>query len=332
MNPIFLILGLLLLFAVIVDLLWTTLWPDGSAGPLSARLSTWAWRLLRRLGGRNSLGLSLAGPLILMLVLLSWVLLLWGGWTLLFAGAQHSLVDTTSQQPVDWAGRIYFVAYAMFTMGNGEYSPANGTWEIATSLTTASGMLLITMAVSYVLSVLSAVNHKRSFAGSVTGLGADSEELVRSGWNGQDLTTLDLPLSGLAAQLSTLAEQHKAYPVLHYYHSAQTKSASAVAVAILDEALTLLRFGVPDDCRPNTAIVESARATIAGYLDTLHSAFIEPASEAPPPPDLDRLRAAGIPTVSDEAFQQALDGLQDRRRRLLGMVRADAWRWPPENQ
>lgn len=329
MNPFFLVLGIVLLLLIIVDLLWTTLWVDGSAGPLSSRLSTWAWRGLRRLGSRNSRTLSLAGPVILMLTLLAWVGLLWVGWILVFAGRPDALIDTQSQQPVTWIGRMYFVANAMFTMGNGEYSPHPGIWRVASSLTSASGMLFITLAVSYVLSVLGAVNQKRAFASAVTGLGTGAVDLVRGGWNGADLYTLDLPLSSLASQLTTLTEQHKAYPILHYYHSEKARNASAMAVAILDEALTLLRFGVPSDTRPNTAIVESSRATIESYLQTLHNAFIEPADEAPPPPTLAPLREMGVPTASDEEFQKTLSGLDERRRRLRGMVQADAWYWPP---
>lgn len=329
MTPFYLVLGIVLLLLAIIDLLWTTLWVDGSAGPLSSRLSTWAWRILRRLGGRNSRTLSLAGPLILTITLLAWVLLLWAGWALVFAGRPDALIDTQSGQPVTWIGRIYFVANAMFTMGNGEFSPHPGAWRVAASMTTASGMLFITLAVSYVLSILGAVNQKRAFAGGVTGLGAGPVDLVRGGWNGDDLHTLDLPLSSLASQLTTLTEQHKAYPILHYYHSEKAKNASAMAVAILDEALTLLRFGVRDGTRPNTAVVESARATIESYLQTLHNAFIEPAGEAPPQPSLAPLQEMGVPTAPEEDFRETLAELDERRRRLRGMVQADAWYWPP---
>ncbi|MFW6097659.1 MAG: ion channel [Chloroflexota bacterium] len=329
MTPFFLVLGILLLLLSIVDLLWTTMWVDGSGGPLSSRLGTWTWRALRRLGTRDSRTLSLAGPIILTLTLLTWVGLLWVGWMFVFAGHLDALIDTQSQQPVTWVGRMYFVANAMFTMGNGEYSPQPGIWRVAASLTTASGMLFITLAVSYVLSILGAVNEKRSFAGAVTGLGTGPVDLIRGGWNGKDLRTLDLPLSALATQLTTLTVQHKAYPILHYYHSERATDAAAMAVAILDEALTLLRFGVPEDLRPNTAIMESARATIDSHLTALHNAFIEPAAEAPPPPTLAPLSDMGLPTVSEDEFEQSIAGLEERRRRLRGLVQADAWYWPP---
>jgi hypothetical protein len=332
MNVLYLVLGALLLILAIVDLLWTTLWVDGSAGPVTARLTTLLWQGLQKLGGRRSRILSLAGPLILTVSLITWVTLLWVGWTFLFAGGDGALMDTNTQEPVTWAGRIYFVANALFTMGNGEFSPTSGFWQIATGLTTASGMLFVTLSVSYVLSVMSAVAQKRAFATGVTGLGLHSTALVAQGWNGEDFHALDLPLNALVSQLSLLADQHKTHPILHYYHSESSQAASSVAVAILDEALTMLLFAIPEECRPNPAVLASARSSTEGYLRTLNSAFIKPAQQPPAAPDLSHLRSQGIPVVDDAAFDQALTELGERRRKLLGMVRADTWAWSMVNE
>jgi hypothetical protein len=329
-NPLYLVVGVVLLVGSIVDLLWTALWVDGGAGPLSARLAAGTWGLLKIVGRGHSWALSLAGPLILVLTLVTWIGLIWAGWTLIFAGGERTLVPANSvSSPVTWAGRGYYVAYAMFTEGNGDYIPNGATWQIASGLTTASGMLFVTIAVSYILSVLGAVSNKRSFASSVTGLGGRSEAFVREGWDGDDLDQLDLPLDTLSEEISLLAEQHKSYPILHYYHSEQASDASAMAVAVFDDALTIMRHGVPVEHRPNNALVEDARSSTQGHLETLDEAFVDPADEPPPPPDLDRLRAADIPTVSDEEFGDALDDVAERRRHLLAMVEADAWHWPP---
>ncbi|WP_121744613.1 potassium channel family protein [Natronorubrum halophilum] len=330
MDALYLLVGLVVLAAVIVDILWTTLWVDGGSGPLSARLTTWTWRGLRAVGGDHPRALSIAGPLILTLTLAMWIALLWFGWTFIFASGEPALVGPHTGEPADWAGRFYYVAYTMFTNGNGDYSPTTGTWEIASSFTTATGMAFVTLGVSYVLTVLGAVSEKRSFASNVTGLGERSEAFVRAGWNGdEEFRGLDLPLESLSTQLSLLADQHKAYPILHYYHSERGTRASAIAVPILDEALTLFRHGVSADAQPNPALVENARSSVDSYLDTLGTAFIDPADEVPPEPELERLREEEIPTVDDEELADALESLTERRRKLLGVVRADAWYWPP---
>ncbi|MFC4542346.1 two pore domain potassium channel family protein [Halosolutus amylolyticus] len=329
MRPLYLVVGIALLVLVIVDILWTTLWVDGGSGPVSGRLTTGVWQGLRAVSADHDRALSLAGPLILTLTLATWVALIWVGWTFVFASYPTALVSTRTGAAADWSGRFYYVAYTMFTNGNGDYAPIGDVWEIASAFTTATGMAFVTLGVSYVLTVLGAVSDKRSFASSVTGVGDRSEAFVRTAWTGAEHRGTALSLESLASELGTLAEQHKSYPILHYYHSEQSDRASSVAVPILDEALTLYRHGVPDGHGPDPMLVEAARSSVQDYLETLDTAFIEPAEEVPPPPDLDRLREEGIPTVDDEAFADALADLSERRRRLLGVAKGDAWEWPP---
>ncbi|QLK26558.1 potassium channel family protein [Natrinema zhouii] len=329
MNPVYLVAGIVILVGAIVDILWTTLWVDGGSGPISGRLTTGVWHGLRTVSGDRDRVLSIAGPLILTLTLVMWIGLIWLGWTLIFASHPHALVSTRTGAVADWSGRFYYVAYTMFTDGNGDYTPLGDVWEIASAFTTASGMAFVTLGVSYILTVLGAVSDKRSFASTVTGLGKRSEALVRTGWTGEDFQGLDLALESLASELSLLAEQHKSYPILHYYHSEESEQASAVAVPILDEALMLFRYGIPDEQSLDPAIIANGRSSAQSYLETLDESFIEPEPAVPRAPDLDRLREDDIPTVSDEEFAEALAEVTDRRRHLLAVVEADAWEWPP---
>ncbi|ELY64199.1 potassium channel family protein [Natronococcus jeotgali] len=330
MNRIYLALGVFLLVGTVIDLLWTTLWVEGGAGPITSRLMVWTWRSLRWVGAQNSRLLSLSGPLIFVLTLAVWIVLIWSGWTLIFAGAENILIDTLNRGSVSWTDRIYFVGYTVFTLGIGDFAPREGLWQLITILATSSGLLFVTLGVTYTLSVLDAVTQKRAFATNVSGFGMRSEEIVRTAWNGEEFQGLDLPLNTVVTQLSTLTENHNAYPVLHYFHSAQRKQSPAVEITALDEALTLIRFGVPEPHRPNEIFVRNTRNSIENYLETLHENFVEPADGSPPTPDLGTLREAGIPTVSDEEFQTCLDGLDKRRRLLLGLVESDVRQWPTQ--
>src|SRR6056297_477915 len=331
MNPLYLAVGVALLGGGIVDILWTTLWVDGGSGPIAGRFTAGIWRGLRAVTRDHDRALSLAGPITLALTLALWIGLIWVGWTFIFASYPTALVDTRTGGTADWWGRFYYVAYTMFTDGNGDYTPLYGgdVWEVASAFTTATGMAFVTLGVSYVLTVLGAVSDKRSFASTVTGLGGRSEAFVRAGWNGQDFDGLERTLETLGSELSTLAEQHKSYPILHYYHSEKGERASAVAVPIFDESLMLFRYAIPDDASPDPAVIESARSSVESYLETLDESFIDPEPAVPRSPNLERLRADDIPTVSDPEFADALAELTDRRRRLLGVVEADAWEWPP---
>lgn len=328
MNLGYLLLGVLLLVVVVVDISWTTLWVEGGAAPLTARLMAVTWRTLRRFGDGNARLLSLAGPLILVATLAVWLLLLWSGWTLIFASSDPILVDTVDGGSISWVDRLYFTGYAMFTLGNGDFAPNGDIWQIATVLVTASGMLFVTLSVTYVLSVLDAVTQKRSFATGVTGLGTQGDEVVRTAWNGQEFQGLDLLLNTYVTQLNTLTSNHKAYPILHYFHSKQSEQAPVTSIAVLDDALTILKFGIAEQNRPSDAILKNARSSVDSYLETLHGAFIQPADHAPSPPDLDPIRDAEIPTNSDSEFTTALDSIEKRRQTMLGLVESDARQWP----
>ncbi|WP_254528799.1 potassium channel family protein [Natrinema gelatinilyticum] len=321
-------LGSVLLATIVVDLLWTTIWVEGGAGPLTSRLLVWTWSGLRRIGDRDSRLLTLSGPLCLVNGLAVWIFLLWAGWTLIFASADYSIIDTIDGGPVSWLDRLYFTGYTIFTLGNGDFAPRDGIWQLMTTLTTASGMLFVTLSVTYVLSVLDAVTQKRSFASSVSGLGTRSDEILRTSWDSNEFRGLDVPLNDLTSQLNALTENHKAYPILHYFHSGQSDRAPVTSIAILDDALTLLRFGVSESDRPSDTIVKNARMSVHSYLRTLHETFIEPADRSPPDPALDSLRDAGIPTVSNEEFTASLSDLTERRKTLLGLVESDVREWP----
>jgi hypothetical protein len=178
------------------------------------------------------------------------------------------------------------------------------------------------------LQVLSAVTQKRSFASNVTGLGLQSDAVLQTSCDGDSFENLELPLNTITSELNTLTANHKAYPILHYFHTPQATNAPVVGIVVLDELLTVLRFGVPAEHRPSEPILRNGRASVENHLQTLQGTFITPADESPPAPELDRLRDAGIPVVSDEEFTAALTDLETRRRTLLGLASSDARAWP----
>ncbi|MFC7203184.1 ion channel [Haloferax namakaokahaiae] len=289
------------------------------------------WRVLRRVFGDRKQLLSLSGPIILVTGLALWIALLWGGWTLLFASAENILRDTRNGGPISWSERFYFIGYTVFTMGNGDFTPQGARWQTATALAAGSGMLFVTLSVTYILSVLDAVTQKRSFASSVSGLGKQSSSILEQSRDAEGFHGLELPLNSITTELNTLTSNHKAYPVLHYFHSPKAKYAPAVSVVVLDELLTILRFGTSKQHRPADTIIEGTRSSVQNYLETLHGSFVTPADCSPPSPGLQSLREAGVTTVSDEEFADSLATVEERRRQLLGLIESDCREWPNES-
>lgn len=328
MPEIYGLLGILLLAFCILDFAWTTLWPDGGAGPITKRVSLLLWLLLSWLSRGSSIFISKAGPIILIATLMVWVALFWMGWTLLFALDPNSLIDTNDNNPISWTERWYVSGYLLFTLGVGDYVMKEGFWQILGALTAASGLVFITLGVTYILSVLDAVTQKRAFADSVRGIGENVTEILSNSWNGKDFHDIDLLLNSFSGQLSTLTSQHNAYPILHYYHSSKRDEELAVAVATLDEALTVFKYGIQEGYGPNQLLVRENRSTIESFLKTLRNSYISPAETAPPPPDLDTMRELGVPVISTDVFLDSLEQLADRRKALLGSLRDNSRNWP----
>jgi Ion channel len=322
------ITGIALLVVTATDALWTTVWIDGRAGPLTNRLSEALWWSTRTVirSHRHHL-LSASGPAILLAVFAMWVTLLLVGWTLIFLSTHGVVLDSHTQQPASGIAQLYFVAYSVFTLGNGDYVPHGGLWQLATAAMAGSGLFLITLAITYLLPVLSAVVEKRTLASQINALGSDATEIVTTAWDGRSFSDLASHLVTLTSSLGRLAEQHLAYPVLDYFHSSDRQKASAPAIANLDEALTILCFAITPQHRPASAVLGPARRSIAAYLDTVASTLPTNAERAPPPPDLTKIREAGIPTVADADFTVVLETLAERRHRLATLVSNDGWTW-----
>lgn len=332
LNMIFLILGIFLLLIVFIDIFTTALWVDKGAGFLTDWISSATYALFMKMStGKSSIS-SVAGPVILLLTLLVWTLLLWSGWLLVFAGNEQTIVDTRDNLPISWAERVYFTGFVVFTLGIGDYVPNGDLWQVLTAVAAGSGFLFITLGVTYVLNVLSAVIQQRSFATTITGLGMTGKEIVQSSWDGEDFHDIDLFLNSISSELSDLAAQHKAYPILHYYHSPVVEKSSPLAVAIFDEALTILKFGIQKEQQPNRLEIKKARSSVMNYLEALDKKFTANEEDAPPLFSLQSLRNSGIPVKDDSQFEEEVKQLAKRRVKLLSVVTSSHQQWPSDKK
>lgn len=147
----FLVGAVLVLFGA-VDALWTTLWVDGNAGPMTRRHNSWLRRAILLVAGQRHRMLSLTGPLVLVASVLVWAITVWTGWALLFSADPRSLVDTHTGAQAGIADRIYFTGSTMFTLGSGEFTPSGSLWKVATAFAGLNGLFMLTLATAARLS------------------------------------------------------------------------------------------------------------------------------------------------------------------------------------
>lgn len=320
--------GVAVLSFTVLDFVWTALSMQG-AGPLTGRLSRAVWQLLLRLPrmGNRSLWLMSAGPIILGVNLIGWVLLTWIGWTMIFLGAQDAVLDATLQQPAEFWDRVYFAGTAISTLGVGDFVAGTPLWRFLATISALNGLVLITSAITYIVSVLNAVIQKRTLAASISILSETPQDIVISHWNGHDFAEMEALLSSFPNRIIGFAQQHLAYPVLNYFTSRQAATALAPSLARLDEALTLLRCGVPAEVGPAPRGMAALRKAIALWLDTMVVIERNLPRDPPAPPDLAALRLAGVPTLSEAVYLHNVRALVPRRRMMLYMVIYGGWDW-----
>ena len=323
--------GLALLLLVLVDVVSTTLTIGRHAGPFTRRVLGWAWRGLLRLHRKDSStgALGTAGVVLLLSSVLVWVALLWVGWTLVFLSGDGAVVSSSTGRPAGVADTVYFVGMTLSTLGVGDFVAGSSGWRLVTTVAAFSGLALITLAITYLLSVMSAVVARRSLAVRIAGLGDTATGIVVGGWRGHEFSpTFVTQLAGLAEQLTQTAERHLAYPVLHYFHSAEPEAATPLAVARLEDALLLLEAAVAVEARPDPSAIRPVRRAVDRYLSAAGSTPEPGRAAVPPFPDVQPLRAAGIPLVPTAEFLGRAAERSDRRSRLAELVGNDGWSWP----
>lgn len=328
-EGIFLILaGIAVVSMIMVDVVWTTVSTHGG-GMITNPLVKGVDRVLGigRRSSSSSLLLSLSGPLAVTAVMLVWTAGLWLGWLLLFSADPQGIVNPETDKPADLVGRIYYVGFTVSTLGTGDIRPVSEMAQIMTPIAAFSGLIMVTLAITYIVSLVSATVQKRQLSFSISGLGTTPEELLRRTWNGRDFRGLELPLNTLAAQLTQTAEQHRAYPILDNFHSRKPGGALVLQAAVLDEALSLLMHGVDKSQQPDPAILVLVRSSLSHYLDRITDGLGTIDAAVPETLSLNELAGLG-PNLQDLGdYRAAMDALADRRRRLHQTVHNDGWKW-----
>lgn len=322
-------LGVLTLVVAGVDVLWTVVAPGSGAGPLTGRLSALAWRLALRLGrgedGSRHALLAVFGMAIVVGMLVSWVAVASGAWLLIASAYDGAVRVTDTGAPADLMERAAFVGVNLFTLGTTDLVAGEGLWQFLPTAIAATGVVALTLGVSYLVPLAAAVADLRQMAEYVLSLGRTPELVLTGAWSGDGFGSLSQHLVALTPMVHLAGERHLTYPALAYFHSGRDEASSSLSMAVLNDAISLLRHGVDPKASPDRAALDTIDRTVGAYLQIVGGASISGDVEPLPPPALGRLRQAGIPTRSDAEFDAAIAADAERRRLLTGLLVHDGW-------
>lgn len=329
MPMLYMTIGLSLLGLVMLDMLWTIISTSG-AGPLTRITSSSIWHLgtyLYRRGHSRRL-LPLLGPASLLITMCGWIITLWAGYTLVFSAYPDDLILTATKMPADVWERIYFTGFTIFTLGVGDITPASDLYRVITAIASICGLFIVTLSITYLLPVLSAVTEKRALACQIHTLGTTSQDMLLSAWDGQSFKSIEPYFQDLTASISLHAQRHFSYPVLHHFQSHTRRDAFPPQIATLSETVMLLRYFVSPELRPSEICLRSIDCAIDEYIRVVRSMYQHPDSdEAPTLPQLHKLHGRGIEMCEQAQIDDHIERRAEHRKMLLALVHSQAWDW-----
>ena len=208
--------GIALIALAATDLALTVLHPT-LRGPISHLVTRGAWVATRRLACavRRPAVMSFAAPAAMIAQFLAWVTALWIGFGLIYLAS----VDRLSYAPsVDFGERdpaeaLYLSATALTTVGFGDVVASSDALRFVTVLEAASGLAVITAAITYLISVYPLVSDLHS-AARVAGSDGDEKRPVTLILYGGSSALTDLH-----SRLIRVHQDTKRFPVLYYFHA-----------------------------------------------------------------------------------------------------------------
>lgn len=240
--------GVLLLGLLLADIYVTVLHPNGHGGPLNRLLTRVVWGSFRAVcgslrGDRRDRMLSLGAPTVSAAILLVWVLLLVTGFAAVYLAFPDAFTHTQFDLTFGWQDAFYFSGVAASTLGMGDVLVEPGWLRVLTVVEAFMGFMVLTLSVTYVLSVYRAQSNAASFALEISSaVGDDVEQGIARLLS--DLDSAERWAEAIARRLSQLTVDHAQFPVLHYFRPPDHRQAT------VPQAGTLLLLFQQLDERP----------------------------------------------------------------------------------
>jgi hypothetical protein len=253
------VLGVVLIALAQVDIVGTVLHPHLES-PLSNRFHRLTWRALNGLqrllpsGARGRPFLDWALPVMIAGLILLWLLLLLGGFALVYypwiddPGSFSSGVHAGSPA----VEAIYFSGAALTTAGFSDVQALAWPFRFLAVGEAASGVVVVSLSVAYLLAVYPALARKRAVAVALEAEVAGRPgalPMVRrylagdAGHEGE----LVARLKEWSGDILGLTESHATHPVLYYARPPEARHSFLRILVIVQSLVGLLRYGLSPD-------------------------------------------------------------------------------------
>jgi hypothetical protein len=265
---------------------------------------------------------AVAGIFITFMIVLSWTLGLWLSWTIALLDPAVAIQTTAGEPATGLLDVIYVAGYAIFTLGTGDLEAGTQVGRMVTVIASGSGLFTVTLEVTYLVSLTSAISHERSTARQAYALGGDVPTILRRAWDGRSFRGIEPILQLLARDLSALAEEHRLFPVLHDVLPNERRLALGPSLLALSDACEVMAHAVERDAAITTLtyeqVVEAMDAVLAGL----------PAGEQHLTAPVAPATATALSVIGETPVREvpARDAVGQRRRGLFALAMEEGWK------
>lgn len=248
--------GLILLLLVFYDIYATILRATKHPGPFSELLNRGLWRIASRLTLkldrrlRHRL-LSAIGPLLMPLLITVLLITLLTGFALIYLPrmeTEFSIGVKAHENLILQA--FYFSGITLTTLGYGDILPESGLTRIAAMIESALGIAVISISITYLLTVYGALERKRALALKFyhqARQGADIPGFISSHFARGRFHSLTESLREATRDLQELLESHLEHPIIHYFHPVEVYKGLPRALFVVLETVAILNAHLDEE-------------------------------------------------------------------------------------
>lgn len=312
--------GFVLLALIVFDIYATVLHSSARYGPVGESLNRSVWRVMRAAAFRLSRGnrhrlLNMVGPLLLPLLIVVYIVLLVLAFALVYYPHIPGGFTFSGAHPQPgWIDAVYFSGVTLTTVGYGDVLPRLAPLRFLALFEAASGLIVISLAITYILTVYAALERKRAVAVSLyhqAGEGADVAGFIAHHFVEGRFYGLRDALRTVTRDLQGLHESHIDHPVIHYFHPVEVYKGTPRVLFLLLETCSVIRAAIDREENSDLRNYPEVRTLDAGVRHVL--------TQLVDSLDLERRTRPRRPTKQEE--QEATQRWRRRYEQTLARLR-----------
>ncbi|HYN99393.1 MAG TPA: potassium channel family protein [Actinomycetota bacterium] len=324
MDAIWIVAGILLIAAGVLDLFMTVLYYD-AAGPLSLRLYRLTWGICRRIASRvpprhTAFALSLGVPLMVLGSLILWIALQVLGFAAIYYVGLHGGAFRFSEGlEASAVEALYLSGISLSGLGYGDLAPITAPFQLVAALQALMGYGFLTLAIAYVVNVYNVIEDMGVLSSDIyheSERTYEARHILEVHFHRGEPRDLNGRLINFYNGLISHHEGMRHYPVVYYFYSRRGYAALPYRFGLIGRFVAALRWGLP----------EGEPVTEEPWLRALKSAYESISSEILERfLETDNWQPSDIPVdkatfVSDLTYDRSDDALIHRFLELLDFM------------